>query len=454
MKLTRKHKIFIGLFAAAIVISACAFPESDDPFSRVSEEQTQTLEGEIFPFSVSVATRASHRLEKEGKLVAYLASDIVRLDDFVGRNVEVDGVMRTEKMREIFFVESIRLLDVDQVRQEELEDKLFSTKRFAFIYPSDWENSISPAGLAHFTQKDDPARRVFLVFSVEELERRDTRLDPNVLISNLAGTKKISTDELDRERQEVVLFSNKYDQKYRFVFTSQFEEFEKKKDFFKLLNSFVEGEEETHVAEEAYQRRLAELEADKIKETSPVSEPEETEVAKEEESESFLGKLFGNKDGEEEEVVSEPEETETEPVEEVVTEKPVVEKPKEASPFESVQEGDFTNLIDDKAFQYESSYYGFRMQVPWGYWFRNFGPSEGKVARIGFSNEEFTEFTGAKFWLEVLSDDTPPTQRSEKANDTQIVIEFPRNDKSYFRFTGLKQFRDAMRSIEESVERF
>jgi hypothetical protein len=94
------------------------------------------------------------------------------------------------------------------------------------------------------------------------------------------------------------------------------------------------------------------------------------------------------------------------------------------------------------------------MHVPWGYWFRNFGPNEGHIARIGFSDEEFTELTGAKFWLEIVSTQTPPTHRNEKENDTQLIIEFPRNSTSYFRFTGLKQFRNAMRSIEESIQIF
>lgn len=463
MKLQNRHKILIGLFAAAIVISACVFPEKDDPFSRLPSEQTETLEGEIFPFSVSVATRATHRLEKEGKLVAYLASDVVRLDDFVGRNVEVDGVKRTEKMREIFWVESIRLLDVQEVHKEELEDKLFSTKRFAFIYPTTWEYSLSPSGMAHFIQKDDPARRVFLVFSVEELENEDKKTDPNVLISNLAGVKKITTDELDRERQEVVLFSNVYEQKYRFSFTSMFEEFEKKKDFFKLLNSFVEGEDNVRVSEEAYQRRLAELEAEKIKEevkTIAAQEtPETTPEAKE--GESFLEKIFGSKspEGETTEEASSEKDTQAEQASLPKTEKEEnLQQPAEikndVSQFEPVAQEDYQNLVDEKSFDYESSYYGLRMKVPWGYWFRNFGPAEGILTRIGFSDQEFTDSTGSKFWLEIVQSDTPPTIRSEKSNNTQVVIEFPRSSDSYFRFTGLKKFRDVMRSIEETVKKF
>ena len=104
MKFRMKQKLIFGVLFAALVLSACVFPEKNDPFSRLPEEAVETLEGEIFPFSVSVSTRATHRLENEGKLVAYVASDIARLSDFEGREVEIDGVRRTEKMREILML--------------------------------------------------------------------------------------------------------------------------------------------------------------------------------------------------------------------------------------------------------------------------------------------------------------------------------------------------------------
>ena len=102
MKFPIRKKIFFGLFLASIIISACVSPEQEDPFERLPEEPVETLAGEIFPFSVSISTRATHRLENDGKLVAYLASKIVRLEDFEGRKVEVDGVWRTEKCEKFF----------------------------------------------------------------------------------------------------------------------------------------------------------------------------------------------------------------------------------------------------------------------------------------------------------------------------------------------------------------
>jgi hypothetical protein len=436
MKFRMKQKLILGVLFAALVLSACVFPEKNDPFSRLPEEKMETLEGEIFPFSVSVSTRATHRLENEGKLEAYIASDIVRLSDFEGREVEVDGVRRTEKMREIFWVEAIRLLDFDE-ESEELIDQRFSSNRFAFIYPPTWEHSTSPAGVVHFIDKKDEARRVFLTFSVEDIEKEDKKSDPNVLIASLAGVKKITTDSLDRERQEVVLFSNLFDHKYNFVFTSQFEEFERKKAFFKLLNTFIEGEENVRKVLEEDKKSLAEQEAKKIVVEQPVEEIEEKVVEK---KETIIDKLFGEK---EEDVLV---------VEESSGESEVVIRD---TPTTITKGGDdYQNLIEEHAFPYESTYYNFKMLVPWGYWFRNFGQSETRIARIGFSDEEFTEESGAKFWLEIIGSDTPPTEFSETIEADQVVLEFSRGQKSYFRISGPVLFRDAMRSIQATVENF
>ena len=448
-----RQKILWVTLIVAVVISACVFPGKEDPFSRVSQERMETLSGEVFPFSVSVATRVTHRLEDNGKLVAFLASDIVRLDDFEGRRVEVDGVRRKEKMREIFWVSAIRLMDLAEKTQEEPLDERYTTKRFSFVYPPTWELSMSPSGVVHFLDKSDPARRVFLTFEAEDIERGDKKVDPDVLIANLAGTKKITTDELDRERQELMLFSNIYEKKYKFIFTSAFEEFEKKKSFFKLLNSFVEGEENVLKAKEGDLKLIAEHEAQKIQ----ISNEQAVVEKKEEEpkSESILDKLFGGEEKPAEEVTPE----ENAPVAEKTEETPQATTPaapakEDASPFVSAAGGDFKNLIDDKAFLYESQYYGFRMWVPYGYWFRNFGPSENAVTRIGFSDQDFTDPVDAKFWLEVLNDANPPKAFTESVNDTRVVIDSPRDDKSFFKFNGLKTYRDAMRSIQATVEKF
>ena len=439
MRFAKKRWILWGMLAISIVMTACVPPAKEDPFSRLPEEKIETLEGEVFPFSVSVSTRATHRLESNNRLVALLASEIVRLEDFEGQEVEMDGVRKTEKMREIFWVEAVRVKNLEK-GDEGPFDLRFETKKFSFPYPESWEYTTSPDGTAYFVDKDDPARRVFLMFSVKEISRRDKRSDPNVLIANLAGTKKNSTDELGRERQEITLFSNLFDRKYGFVFTSSFEEFEKKKSFFRLLNSFIEGEENVRKAKEEDLKKLAEQEAEKITnyESQITDEKDEKKVEKateEDESEGILSKLFGKKPTAVDESESSEEKSEVE------------QKPLPVS-------GEFQDLIDEKAFSYESAYYQFSMQVPFGFWFRNFGQSENVIARIGFSDQDFTGSEEAKFWLEILGDENPPKAFSEQLDNDTLVIEFPRGKKSFFRLRGSKDFRDAMRSIHATVKNF
>ena len=68
-----------------------------------------TISGVLFPFDVSVATDATHRLESENKLVALVASDIVNLEIFEGRLVEMVGFMKPEGKRNVFWVHSLDL---------------------------------------------------------------------------------------------------------------------------------------------------------------------------------------------------------------------------------------------------------------------------------------------------------------------------------------------------------
>ena len=284
MKFRFSARIFFGIFIVAAVLSACVLPEKSDPFERLPESKIEVVRGTIFPFSVSISTRATHRLERDGKLVSYLASKIVNLDDFLNREVELEGFFRREKMREIFWAEKVRLLDIPESKISEKKETRFSTRKFSFKFPSNWEHSRSPDGTVYFLDKNDPARRVFFQFSAEKLDSNDKKIDPNVLISNLAGVKKISTDQFGRERQEITLFSNIFDRKYTLIFTANFEDFEKKKEFFRLLNSFVEGEKNVENAIENDKKVAAEEEAARISNLkNGESASEKTSEKKEEE---------------------------------------------------------------------------------------------------------------------------------------------------------------------------
>jgi len=473
-----KKKFIFVFFISTVVLTACIFPEKEDPFEKLTKEELKTISGKIFPFSVSVSTRATHRLEKDGKLVSYIASKIVNLDDFLGRQVEVDGLFRKEKMRELFWVESIRVINLPtDIPEEEKKDQRFYTKKFSFIFPNEWEYTTSPDGILHFVAKNDQARRVFLKFSVEDLQKEDKKNDPNILISNLAGIKKLSNDNLDKEYQEIILFSNIFPKKYKFIFNASFEEFEKKKSFFKLLNTFIEGESNVKNAIEEDQKKEAEKEAEKIKllqekesqEKEIQDLLEKTKEKNENTNKAFIKKLFTDEDEkkstDETEKILEQEEPLSEKIEEITPEKILEKTEKKDIPISKTPEisennqakfitGNYKNLIDNRAFFYESAFYKFSMKIPYGFWFRNFGASPGYIATIGFSNEQFLEKNSAKFRLEIVSSTNVPQNFSEKLDGEKIIMEFPRSSNSFFRFSGHKSFRDAMMSIYATIQNF
>ncbi len=469
MKQFKKHAFFVGilLLTVGLGLSACVGPsESEDHFERPEEVETVTLKGEIFPFSVSVSTSATHRLESDGRLGAYLASDIVDLKEFEGQSVEIEGVWHKEKMREIFRVEAVRLQNSEEEEEEETENR-FLSKKFTFVYPATWEYSMSPGGVAHFTDKNDAARRVFLMFSVEDMTRADTKKDPNILIGELTGNKKITTDQLDREREEITLFSNLFETKYKFIFTSQFEEFEKKKAFFKLLNTFTEGEEKVAEVIEEEKRVLAEKEAEKIRKEKEKERLEAlAQKAQEEENEddiSFLEKILKKSETDEseeealnEEVKESSEDKEaadvTKLAQEAQTETEEDQKA-ETSPAVTILPGaEYTNLINEKAFDYTNELHKFSMQVPWGFWFWNFGSSDTALVRIGFSNQELSTPAGAKYWLQVIESEDIPDSFTENIEEGQVVIKVPRTENSYFQLSGPVGFRDAMLSIASTIK--
>ncbi len=439
-------KVVIGLFLSVVMLSACVLPEKEDPFERLPEEKLETLRGKIFPFSVSISTQATHRLEKDEKLQGYLASNIIRLEDFEGRDVEVDGFWRKSKMKNVFWVEGIRLKDsVVKNDEEEVTESLFETKRFLFKYPVGWEYSLSPDGIAYFLDKNDQSRRVFLTFSVKELSEEDKKMDPNVLIANMAGTKTVTKDKLNRDREEIILLSNVYDKKYSFIFTSNFEDFEKKKSFFKLLNSFKEGDDVIAKYKEELRIKLAEKEKEKLekeqKEIEALMAKKELERAneelnKEEKETGFLAKLFDKED-------------KIEKTKEIKQEIKKEENPEELKETKNTS-NDFKNLIDNRAFTYFSTHYNLSFKVPYGYWYQNFGPEEGVITAIGFSNHAFKGKSEIKFWLKIISG--KQDKKEELETGEIILIKYPKDENSHFEFKGPKEFRDVMLSVLNSMD--
>ena len=448
-RISKVFIIFFLLCGIGVALFFYVLPEKEDPFVRPPQADLKTLTGEVFPFSVSVATSATHRLEKNNKLVSYLASEIAPLSEFEGQEVEIDGFFKKEKMREIFWVEAVRLMDTEteQTIPKKTEER-FITKKFTFLFPVNWEYSLSPDGVAYFLDKNDPARRVFLTFGVRDLSKADLKKDPNVLIANLAGKKDIYTDEFDRERQLITLFSNLYEQKYEFIFTNNYEEFEKKKAFFKLLNSFQEGEENVLNAKKEDMKKQAEEEASKIKvvpEEAPIEKEELSTESSEDSSEEVDKEDSKSSTSEpiEEPIVSEPEESIIQAKEDLSVSEEAVSS--------SFKVPAFIDIIDQRAFKYANEYLKLSIKFPYGFWYRNFGEGDNSLTRLGAAQNPINTEADVQIWIEIVAVKNPPKQVTERQESDQLFVNWPRNDESFFKATGPVDKRNAILSILNSI---
>ena len=405
-----KKTFFFGLLASLLTLTACVLPEKEDPFERLPEENLETIEGKLYPFSVSVSTRATHRLERDNKLVGYLASDLVQLAEFEGKEVMLEGVWRNEKMRQIFWVEGIRVASLmTDEEEEETGPQRFSTKKFTMLVPNTWEYSLAPNGVVYFLNKEDPARRVFLTFSVEDYSPESGIDNPNISMNGFTGMNESTTDENGKEREVITLYSNIDPKKYVFTATYFFDDFETKKSVFDLLQSFVEGEAAVQEVVIDEQKAKAEAEAEKLAASEAAKAvPEAAEV-------------------------STP-----------------VTTPVEATPV-VVNEADYTNLIDDRAYDFESNL-GFSLKVPYGNWFRSFGTYEGSLASIGVANAPVNVASDAQLWLKVLTKDNPTDGTTELITGNGITLIKKRNDNSVYELTGPVAQRDTLWSIADSIQ--
>lgn len=434
---------FLPLLGGLIFLQGCELQNVSDPF-EVEPAKEETLSGEVFSFDISVATKATHRLEKDGKLVALLASDIIDLESFEGRKVSLSGVFKTEKMREIFWVKSLELTELTVEEQESGKThERFLAKAFSFVFPASWEYSTSPDGTVYFSEKNDIGKRIFLNFSVGTMTSEDRKKDPNVLIAGLSGYKKPNTETETREQQDITLFSNISSQKFRFLFTSQFEDFEKKKQFFALLNSFIEGEEAVAQAKE---KDLKEQAARLLEKIQKEEERKELEKLNEESQEKTEGAEEGLISKIIEKISDEKSEEKNE--EELVSE--IVEERTEEA---IAAQWAYKNLIDGRAYPYASNGLSFSLKAPFGFWFRNFGGVEGRLGIIGFAKKDFSLLSESDFVLEILKKEGGISEKTMTEKDEELIIQFPRNgfENSFFQIRGNVEWKDAMLSVMSSV---
>lgn len=441
-----KKRFLLALTVVLLALTACVLPEKEDPFERLPEESLEVIEGRLFPFSVSVSTRATHRLERDQKLVGYVASDLVQLAEFEGQEVELEGVWRNEKMRQIFWVEAIKVQDLETAEAEEAGPQRFTTKKFTMLLPPTWEYSLAPNGVAYFLNKEDPARRVFLTFAVEDYSVEAERIDTNIAMNGLRGIKEATTDENGKEREVITLFSALEPKKYVFTATYFFDDFETKKSVFDVLQSFVEGEEavqEVVIAEqkakaEAEAAKLAEAKADEDAAAALEEASDETAIEK---AKDLIGELL---EGEEKTPPAEVVEAETEGA--------PTEPEGAVEPGPNFEPGaDYTNLIDARAYGYESQSLGFSLKVPYAFWFRNFGALQGTRISIGVADNPVNTTADVKLWVKVLAKDRPAEGTTELITSNGITLIKKRDDQSVFELTGPAAYRDALWSIADSI---
>lgn len=455
-----KKSTLLALALVVTVLTACMLPKSEDPFERLPEENLETIAGKLFPFSVSVATRATHRLEQDGKLVGYLASDLVQLAEFEGQEVILEGVWRNEKMRQIFWVEGIKVASLMENEDPENEEpQRFTTKKFTMLVPPEWEYSLAPNGVAYFLNKEDPARRVFLTFAVEDYSPESGEIVPNITMNGFQGMKEVTTDESGKEREIITLFSNIEPKKYVFTATYFFDDFEIKTKVFEVLQSFVEGEDAVQEVVIAEQKAKAEAEAAKLaaaeaaaeeqaeSEAEAMLEENEEETSAVDRARGLLGGLLNSGDDEENETDPSPA-AEIESETESNTDASVSAPSEDASTV--VENTDYTNLIDDRAFNYESNL-GFTLQVPYGNWFRNFGAYDGALAAIGVAKNPVETPSDVQMWVRVLPKDQPTEGITELITGAGVTLLKRRDENTIYELTGPVAERDTLWSIADSI---
>jgi hypothetical protein len=466
MKKLKIKSLLVCLFGG-ILITACDFDfgeKVEDPFENIENQKIEILSGELFPFSASIQTTATHRLEKNGKLQAYLVSRVFNLTDFEGRKIEVEGFFKEEKMRPVFWVQSLKLLDA-KVEIEEKTETRFATKKFTFLYPVTWNYTTAPNGTVYFTKKDDISRRVFLTFSIDDLLEDDKKLDFNVLIANLNGIKKLETLKNSQEKETLTLFSDTSNKKYTFIFTNSFDDFETKKAYFKLLQSFKEGElivkqelekERAIEAQKELEVLQKEQAIESLTKKAEEAEKKAAELKKEKKSESIFSR-FLNKNREEDVIDNEitndslitgdltdinkhrdfkNSKDDYDEIDEVIV--------KTSQNLENLSRdlnvGKFKNLINDKAYTYTSKAQGFTVKIPYGLWFVNYGKNVG----LGMARHEVNDRSDATIWLLQVDKNF---ELKEVLEDDKLVIY-----KDKFKISGLPSDRNVMYSVLFSIK--
>jgi len=120
---------------------------------------------------------------------------------------------------------------------------------------------------------------------------------------------------------------------------------------------------------------------------------------------------------------------------------------------EKIAEQKAENLpFEQFAMPYESPVFNFSMTIPGTFQFQSFDPVENRIARFAFANQYFTDESDAQFWLEIIGTESPPPNFSQKIKDGEIIFDFPRSEKTFFRVRGDAEFLFPMQLLQQSIE--
>jgi len=424
------------IFSAGFLLSGCLSQKTYNPMDRFESGSIETIEGTVLPFSVNIATDATHRLEREGKLVAFLASDVVDLTESEGQYMEVSGVFEAEKMRQIFWIQSAEKTEKGtvEVETDEKKSEQFTADMYRFDYPSTWKFIKNEDGVQYFSDKNDALNRVFMSFESRNIKNESQEYP--LTIAGLKAYKNMQLDEDGTERQEVLLKSVINEgQEYRFWFQSDKNEFDKKRAFSAALNSFSEGEQVTEEVQEETE----------IQEKTEEVKSDDAEIKNDTDEKADIDIVDTENENTEEEIKEDK-------IPNLDTDAPTLPE-NNAAAVSIPEDGSYKNLVADgsKFHTYTSSASGIDIRIPYRYWYRNFGARNGAVTEMGFSIKGDPADEGSEFTLRVEKTNNPPSKKSESAEGQYLTITVPRNNATLYKITGPASARDAMMSVAGSI---
>lgn len=434
----------LALFLTFGLVVGCDWkPETvpENPFVNVQPNEIETLTGKLFPFSASIATSATHRMEKNGRLVGYIASPVVDLRVFEGDEVEVEGIWRSEGRQEIFWVESIILAETNLESVTSSAPVRFLGDNFTFTYPYNWEVNQDINGRVNVYKMDGAVRELMMTITPSDFSTEAERLEANMDLNGLAAHREISVDERGRDLETMTVYS--FDGLKQYVFESSyaFDDNEKRQEIAGVLNTFVEGRENVQAVIEKDRLEAAQKMAERAAERKAETEKRLRAKAEElkVEDKSFLEGLFDKEDSDPTLV--------TESVEESDLTSPVVAEDLTFNALDS-----FTNTIDDRGHIYNNPIYGAKIFVPYTFWYRSFGPGEDSILEFGTGRSEITSQSDSEILLSIKSNDIDQGKDSEVQVGDMLTVTHVDGDRLYIA-TGPISMRDDLWSIVTGIER-